>query len=212
MKDERTEDLYHIIFADDQTIYLTLVAISLHVDKAAALTSGLFGLLGDAPVQTVDFDDVPRLRQFYELYNSDPTLKEVEPYVEKLFNIIFSPKFHAAVLSWGKKARWLLQATVWNSIRKDEPESFGDTDPGSVWKPPVPKDQLQMRMDEYMPDEENSWWELYARGWMPKVVPQVMVRLCDNQCYKEERRPEKFGEVSFGDWDYRRGNEALLMR
>ncbi|KFZ17302.1 hypothetical protein V501_01832 [Pseudogymnoascus sp. VKM F-4519 (FW-2642)] len=209
VQDERAEDIYHIVtFAEDQTIYLTLVAISLHVDKAAALASGLFGLLGDAPVQTVDFDDVPRLRQFYKLYSSDPTLKEAEPHVEKLFNVILSREFHAAVLSWEKKIRWLLQVAAWKRIQKDQPESFGDTDPALVWKPPVPKEQRYMRMDEYMPDEENSWWGEYAGVQTPKVMPQVMVRLCDNQCYREERQPEKFGDVWFGE--YRRGAEASL--
>jgi hypothetical protein len=78
---------------DDHTIYVTLVAISIHVDRAAALESGLFGLLADAPVQTIDYDDVPQLRQFYQLFSSDPASKEAEPHVEKLFNVLLSPVF-----------------------------------------------------------------------------------------------------------------------
>lgn len=135
-------------------------------------------------------------------------MKEAEPHVEKLFNVIVSREFHVAVLSWEKKVRWLLQVAAWKQIQKDQPESFGDTDPALVWKPPVPKEKRYMWMDEYVLDEGNSWWREDAGVQTPKVVPQVMVRLCDNQCYREERRPEKFGDVWFGE--YRRGAETSL--
>jgi hypothetical protein len=201
-QDERAEDLRTIIdivdIVDDKTIYATVVAISLHVDRAAALASGLFGLLTDAPVQTVDYDDVLQLRQFYELFSSDPALKEAEPHAEKLFNAILSPAFHAAVRSWQKNVRWLLQVAAWKYMQIGETlKTFGDTDPRSVWTPPVPKEQYSMRMDQFMPNEDHPWWGEYAERLLPKVVPQVMVRLCDNQCYREERRPEMFGEVGF---------------
>ncbi|PVH71560.1 hypothetical protein DL98DRAFT_378706, partial [Cadophora sp. DSE1049] len=189
------EDLHQIIdLAGDQTIYVTLIAISVHVDRTTALASGLFGLLGDASVQTIDYDDLPQLHQFYELFNSDFVMKEIEPQAEKLFQAIFSPVFHAAVVSWQKNVKWLLQFAVWRYMQKGEDlKSFGDTDPRSVWTPPVPKVQDFMRMDQFIPNENYSWWREYAERHIPKVVPQVMVRLCDNQCHKEERRPEIFG-------------------
>ncbi|KAH7357087.1 hypothetical protein BKA65DRAFT_580381 [Rhexocercosporidium sp. MPI-PUGE-AT-0058] len=79
----------------------------------------------------------------------------------------------------------------------DELKTFGGTDPGSVWKPPVPKGQKYMQMDQFVPNEEHMWWDEHAERCTPKVVPQVMLRLCENQCYKEERRPEMFGKVWF---------------
>ncbi|KAG4425035.1 hypothetical protein IFR04_001805 [Cadophora malorum] len=66
---------------ENKAIFTTVVAISLHVDREAALASGLFGLQADAPVQTVDCNDLPRLRQFYKLFKSDTALKEAEPHV-----------------------------------------------------------------------------------------------------------------------------------
>jgi len=77
------EDLFQIVdIVKDQTIiYTTLVAISLYIDRAVALASSLFGLQADALVQTIDYDDLPRLRQFHELFNLDPALKEAEPYI-----------------------------------------------------------------------------------------------------------------------------------
>ncbi|KAH9223096.1 hypothetical protein DL95DRAFT_518000 [Leptodontidium sp. 2 PMI_412] len=184
---------------ENKIIYATVVAISIHVDRAAALASGLFGLQADAPVQTVDYDDAPQLRQFYELFNSDPALGEAEPHVERLFDAILSPAFHEAVLSWQKKVRWLLQVGVWRGFQTgDYLKTFEGLDPRSMWTPPVPQEQMYMRMDHFVPNENHSWWEEHAEKYMPKVVPQVMLRLCDNRCYEKERRPETFGEV----WHY----------
>lgn len=192
---ERERDIDAIIaLADNLPINLTLVAISLHIDMAAALASGLFGLLGDTPIQTIDFDDIPRIRQFYELYNTDPA-KVAEPHVDKLFTLILGLKFHAAVLSWKKKATWLLQACLWKRMQRDDPGSFRGSDPGLLWTPPVSKEQRYIRIDEHTPNEDHSWWRDHAEEYTPKVVPQIMVRLCSNQCYREENRPEEFGDV-----------------
>ena len=186
----------------DHHVYVTLVAISLHLDRAVALESGLFGLLADAPVQTIDYDDVPQLRKFYELFSSDPGVKEAEPHVEKMFNVLLSPEFHTAVLSWKAKVKWLLQAAAWRYWQTGERlESFGGADPRSVWTPPVPNDpRLQyLQIDQFVPNEDHPWWAEHGEKLLPKVVPQIMVRLCDNQCYREERRPDMFGELWFTD-------------
>jgi hypothetical protein len=200
LEDANAVDYQPIIdLVDDHTIYVTLVAISLHVDRVAALRSNFFGLLADAPVQTIDYDDVPQLRQFYQLFNSDPALKEAEPHVEKLFNVLLSPVFQVAVLSWKAKIRWLLQAAAWKDMQKGEDLKTFETDPRSVWTPPVPKEQYFLHMDQFMPNEDHPWWGEHTERKMTKVVPQVMVRVCDNQCHSEERRPEMFGEVWFSD-------------
>ncbi|KAK3191624.1 hypothetical protein K4F52_002439 [Lecanicillium sp. MT-2017a] len=199
VKDEKELDVSDITtLADGQTLYLTVVAISLHIDKTAALASGLFGMLGDAPVQTVDFDDLNRLHRFYELYDADANAKATEPHVAKLFNALFSPEFRRAVFSWQRKASWMLQVAVWKNMQSSHPESFAGTEPSLVWKPPVPQGQPYMRMEEAMPDKELSWWTEHAEGQTPKIKLQIMIRLCDNQCYREDRRPESFGDVSFG--------------
>lgn len=41
-----------------------ITSISLHISRQDALASGLFGLLGDAPVQTLAYDDAAKLRAF----------------------------------------------------------------------------------------------------------------------------------------------------
>ena len=192
--------------------YVTLVAISLHISRRAAEASGLFGLLGDAPVQTVDYDDMPQLRRFYQLFDADPALKEAEPHVEKLFDTVLSPAFHAAVHSWQEEVKWLLQATMWyDKMERKQFVSFEGTEPGSVWTPPLPEGARVMWMphaeehsiwgprSQFEPNKDHFWWQNYAEKRMPKVVPQVMVRFCDNQCFKEERLPEDFGDATLRD-------------
>ncbi|PVH80689.1 hypothetical protein DL98DRAFT_627258 [Cadophora sp. DSE1049] len=181
--------------------YMASTIPSIHLDPYRSgnrPSISLFGLQGDAPVQTVNFDDVAQLRQLYELFNSDPALREAEPHVEKLFDLILSPVFHKAVFSWQEKVRWLLQVTVWRQLQKgDDLETFGGTDLRSAWTPPLPEEQELMQMDQFMPNEEHPWWREHAERYIPQVVPQIMVRLCDNECYREERRSEMLGEVWF---------------
>ncbi|KAH8897250.1 hypothetical protein GQ53DRAFT_818523 [Thozetella sp. PMI_491] len=210
LEDKRAVDLGAVIdVRTEPTVYVTLVAIALHIDRTAAEASGLFGLLGDTPVQTVDYDDVPQLRRFYELFDSHPALKQAEPHVETLFNLVLSPAFHAAVHSWQEKVKWLLQATMWKYVMKRRNlEPFKGTEPGSVWTPPVPEGQASMWMPpvpednpamstgQFEPNKDHFWWQEYAEKRMPKVVPQVMLRLCENQCFTEGRLPPMFGDVS----------------
>lgn len=55
---------------------IAMAGVSLHITKEVALRSGLFGLLGDAPVQMVDVDDEARLREFQALYREYALEKE----------------------------------------------------------------------------------------------------------------------------------------
>ncbi|KAL2070680.1 hypothetical protein VTL71DRAFT_13706 [Oculimacula yallundae] len=165
---------------ENKAIYATVVAISIHVDRIAALASGFFGLQADAL-----------------LFNSDATLEKAEPYVGKLFKIMLSPEFYAAVLSWQK-------------THVKHVENFGGIDPRSVWTPLMPPEQEVMAMDQFLPKEDSSWWSEYAEKYLPKVVPQIMLRFCDNQCYKDKRRPEEFGEVYFCEDSVRNVKERGL--
>jgi hypothetical protein len=55
---------------------IAMAGVSLHITREVALRSGLFGLLGDAPVQMVDVDDEARLREFQALYREHALEKE----------------------------------------------------------------------------------------------------------------------------------------
>ncbi|KAI2669821.1 hypothetical protein DTO012A7_7391 [Penicillium roqueforti] len=80
---------------------IAMAGVSLHITREAALRSGLFGLLGDAPVQMIDVDDRARLREFEALFR-EHTL-EKEPAVQKLFDAFTSSRFQKATEKWKKK-------------------------------------------------------------------------------------------------------------
>jgi hypothetical protein len=83
-----------------------MAAVSLHITREEALRSGLFELLGDAPVQMVDVGDVAQLREFQAL-SREHTL-ENEPAVQTLFDAFISSRFQMAVETWKRQAlTWL---------------------------------------------------------------------------------------------------------
>lgn len=202
LTDERGEDLRNIIDVFCScTINVTVVAISLHIDRMGALNSGLFGLQADAPVQTVNYDDMPHLCQFYELFKSQSQLEEVEPDVKRLFGFIIGPEFCAAVLSWQKSVKWLMQAVRWNDMQLREGcKIFGNADPRELWVPPIPREESYLRMNTFMPNEEHWWWKEQAR--LPTLVPQVMFRFCESRCFEEDQRPENFGDLGISNQTY----------
>ncbi|CAI7613350.1 unnamed protein product [Penicillium pancosmium] len=68
-----------------KAIDVVMVAVSLLIGRDAALKSGLFGLLRDAPVQMVNFNDASRLGEFEALSKTPAPGEANEPEVEGLF-------------------------------------------------------------------------------------------------------------------------------
>jgi hypothetical protein len=161
-----------------------MAAVSLHIPREAALRSGLFGLLGDAPVQMVDVGDEARLREFQALFREHTS--EKEPAMQRLFEVFTSSQFQTAVEALKRQAEWILLAYM----RMDNLDVL-ETDPGSAWVPYLTK-QGFLRMSEYLPDEEHPWVK-QARQSAPKLRPRIMVRYCTNECYIKERLPKNFG-------------------
>ncbi|EEP79266.1 predicted protein [Uncinocarpus reesii 1704] len=173
---------------------VTMSAVSLHITRKTALRSGLFGLLGDAPVQMVDVGDEARLKEFQALYREYAL--EKEPAVQTLFETFTSPRFQAAVQAWKSQAELLILAYMWRLARRDNLDILG-TNPGSAWLPQLPE-QAFLGMPEYLPDAEYSPderhpWVKQARESAPKLRPRIMVRYCTNECYIKERLPSNFG-------------------
>jgi hypothetical protein len=94
--DGRNNDVADIAYcAESQSrLDITMAAVSLHIPREAALRSGLFGLLGDAPVQMVDVGDEARLREFQALFREHAL--EKEPAVQTLFEAFTSFRFQTA--------------------------------------------------------------------------------------------------------------------
>lgn len=167
---------------------IAMAGVSLHITREAALRSGLFGLLGDAPVQMIDVDDRARLREFEALFR-EHTL-EKEPAVQKLFDAFTSSRFQKATEKWKRKAEWYILAYMWQSARDRELGILG-TNPGSAWLPHL-SEEKNISMSQYLPDERHPWVK-QARQVAPKLRLRIMVRYCTNECCIKELRPEFFG-------------------
>ncbi|KAJ5146075.1 uncharacterized protein N7515_000639 [Penicillium bovifimosum] len=115
---------------------IAMVGVTLHITREVALRSGLFGLLGDAPVQMVDVDDEARLREYHALFREHAL--ETEPVVETLFETFTSPLFKMAVETSKRKAEWIIYAYMWQSARDRKMDILGPI-PGSAWLPYLPE-------------------------------------------------------------------------
>ncbi|KAK5993503.1 hypothetical protein PT974_06935 [Cladobotryum mycophilum] len=174
---------------DKQSLGIAMAAVSLHITREAALRSGLFGLLGDAPVQMVDVDDEARLREFHALFMENALDKE--PAVKTRFETFLGSRFQTAVESWTRWAEWLILAEMWRSARDEHIDILG-TRPGLAWAPEV-VEQDYIFMEKHLPNDEHPWVK-QARHRSPKLRPQIMVRYCTNECYIKERLPNNFGK------------------
>jgi hypothetical protein len=188
--DGRNKDVGDMAYcAESQSrLDVAMAAVSLHIPREAALRSGLFGLLGDAPVQMVDVGDEARLREFQALFREHAS--EKEPAVQTLFEAFTSSRFQTAVEAWKRQAEWILLAYMWQRARMDHVDILG-TNPGSAWVPYLSEREF-LRMSEYLPDEDHPWVK-QARQSAPELRPRIMVRYCTNECYINERLPKNFG-------------------
>ncbi|KAJ5360576.1 hypothetical protein N7517_009767 [Penicillium concentricum] len=158
---------------------ITMAGVSLHITSEVALKSGLFGLLGDAPVQMVDVDDEARVREFQALYREHAF--EKEPVVQTLFETFTSRG------NMEKKAEWTILAYMWQSARERKLDILG-TNPGSAWLPNL-SEQKDIYMDEHLPNEQHPWVK-HARQLAPQLRLRIKVHYCTNQCYIKERLPK----------------------
>lgn len=201
-------DIVEVFYAGDIAGYLeciqqqkivlgiAMAAISLHISVEAALESGLFGLLGDAPVQLVDFDDEARLRQFYTLFKANAL--DEEPAVQTLFELFLSSRFRTAVEKWTRQADWIIMANLWYYGRHSERyRDILGADPSSAWTPKL-EECFYFSMYEHLLNDDHSWVK-QAREKAPKLRPQIMVRYCTRKCYTREQLPDYYGIDLWGN-------------
>ncbi|KAE8318268.1 hypothetical protein BDV41DRAFT_572258 [Aspergillus transmontanensis] len=179
LKIEEARDI--AAFAEYHGCYhVAMAAVSLHIARGVALRSGLFGLLGDAPVQMVDVDDEARLRKFHALFREHAL--EKEPAVQALFELLTSTRFRAAVETWKRQAEWIILASMWDYARKEN--GILGTNPGSAWVPYLSGPEYQINLHRCSPNEDHPWVK-EARQSLPKLRPWIMMRYCTNECYRK---------------------------
>ncbi|KAJ5221311.1 uncharacterized protein N7469_010198 [Penicillium citrinum] len=148
---------------------VAMVAISLHVREDAAHKSGLFGLLGEEPVQMIDADDNTRLGKYEEFFHRYTIENAKEPKVMTLFELFRTSKFREAVRAWQKEAERLLLEDFWEWARYCDLISDDE------------------------PIEEQPFMQ-EAKKLSFRTRPQIMIRYCTNQCYMKENLPDGFGD------------------
>ncbi|KAM0451252.1 hypothetical protein ACHAPV_005233 [Trichoderma viride] len=167
----------------------TMAFITIHAKRRHAVASGLFGLLLDAPVQLVDFDDEQNIRSFHALFERDMhNRKRTE--VIKLFSLILSPVFRSRVQDWTEKVDWLMMANAWLRAKMKWENCIPfDGDPFSAWNPIIDEMPDGRRL-VYMGDGENyvnrfdndNPWVIQAKKELPRVTPKILFMLCTDDC------------------------------
>lgn len=110
-------------------IQVVMGNVVLYLDSSAALQSGLFGLLGDAPIQTVDTSDVDRLDHFYNTFKTH--LEGENETARMMLEVILETEFQDSIRGWLERAEWLLLAASWQRSLNLKP--LGSA--GTVWNP-----------------------------------------------------------------------------
>ncbi|KUL85780.1 hypothetical protein ZTR_07394 [Talaromyces verruculosus] len=190
---------HYTLFYPGHQIRLDVVmaAVSLHITKESAVRSGLFGLLGDAPIQLIDVADEVQLRKYEAIYREHLTDKE--PKVQKVFDVLMSPRFYAAVKAWERQVEWLMIASLWDYASREvmiHPwRSKMDLELDDIMNVWVPRfhEQEYIRMSEYSPNESHPWVK-EAKKTMAILRPRIMVHYCTNECYREGRLREGFND------------------
>ncbi|QYS94841.1 hypothetical protein H0G86_002162 [Trichoderma simmonsii] len=165
----------------------TLAFICIHATKEQAVDSGLFGILLDAPVQLVDFDDNERLEQFYALFQKG-CCNDKRPEVSKQFDSILAPGFRSHVESWREKVDWLMMANAWRRANKRLRNSIPiEGDPGLIWNPPLLEDQTHIYMNSIHDIQGHTFdihhpWVIQAKKELPRVTPKIQFLLCTDDC------------------------------
>ncbi|KAJ6031417.1 hypothetical protein N7540_002149 [Penicillium herquei] len=182
-----------VTFADEHwkedhvqpSLDVVMAAVSIHVDQEVALSSGLFGLLGDQHIQIVDVDDQALLREF-EVFCAEQTWNK-DPSIRPFFKLIQSQWFQQRVINWKRNAELAILAQMWH-MDQIEVKDAGD-EPNFAWLPLLSEGEFRpMNPDEDYPKDDDPW-VIRARKVIPKLRTRIMVRLCTNQCHRRQHHP-----------------------
>ncbi|KAJ5100374.1 hypothetical protein N7456_006426 [Penicillium angulare] len=91
-------------------IDVVMAVVPLHGDKEAARRSGLFGVLGDVPIQIVALNDITRLSNFKVFFQKYIMVDKKK--VQTLFQLLKGPQFQHNVNEWRAKAEWMILAHI----------------------------------------------------------------------------------------------------
>jgi len=181
-------DMYlHFEMLDIHKEYLVCVKmINLHVSLNEALTSGLFGRLGEERIVLVSTTDEEALQKYYKLWAAEP-----KEYCEPERS--FKEDLRTGLLQQ-KVDRWLYELRVYwlrfkcvQAIRNDVATQ---EDLASIWFDTIgPEDG---KLGAYAEGPGANWSGLFDEDHpfaktvfenMPRFSPVIMFRLCEMNCY-----------------------------
>ncbi|KAL3485006.1 hypothetical protein BJX62DRAFT_229852 [Aspergillus germanicus] len=175
----------------------------IHASPEAGRRSGLFGLMGDAPVQLVDVADVQRITEFWQLWASScPEDLEAECFFTSVKGL---PK---RVQRWREKVE---PVWVYNDWFKAYKARFKDvSNPKDIWLGPRHR-RKRVRCNKLRPEylstdygRSSRYFDFYptldvdldqfslnrdhpfvrqSLAAMPRLLPKIMFRHCTDNCH-----------------------------
>lgn len=169
--------------------------VVIHASVEAARNSGLFGLLGDAPLQLVDATDARKIARFQALWETN-LQRDMAP--ESFFRD--QTDFQSRIVRWSEEVESLWVYNDWYKAFKNgwqgvvEPEEiwelpyyeFGNAHDMLVWRcssfddDPEPLDYFLISENPDHPFVQQSW------AAMPRFHPRVLFSLCPLDCHLQK--------------------------
>lgn len=158
--------------------------INIHATRAEMRESGLFGLLGDAPSQLVDYDDAVTIARFRAIFDEDPRNSQRKRLVAK-FDAVGSPDFKARVETWVEGVRWMLLVRRWLLASQHKADGDIFTNPQQVF------DNVDMITDSVLTGgphgpinqfKRDHPWVIRERERLPKLQPKIWFTCCVQKC------------------------------
>ncbi|KAK3333839.1 hypothetical protein B0T19DRAFT_440565 [Cercophora scortea] len=172
---------------------VTITMVNIHVPYDNGLRSGLFGLLGDEPIQLVDPSDSAAITAFHNLWAEHGCQGDVD--VAGFFDVALGSDktLTRRIQQWCKHLEKLWVWHEWIELKDDE--GFPTDD--EIWLPPMaqegsgnaaplPELSSLWKVDIRIRDHNmGNWWVAKVVANMPTFRPRIMFRLCGKQCYEE---------------------------
>ncbi len=137
-------------------------SLSLHIPEAAALSSGLFGLLGDEPVQLVDVGDAVRLQAYFDLLRYHGP-QEMGSFGSVLPTMMNPALLSAPIQNWKRATEMIMLVYMWlddkHKIEENHSHATGGDPFGelySAWDPPYSNEPCLVLLDKQFDETSNS--------------------------------------------------------
>ncbi|KAK8136754.1 hypothetical protein PG984_004694 [Apiospora sp. TS-2023a] len=166
--------------------FVVLSRVKIHISDLEAAHSGVFGILGEEPIQLVDPRDTNTIRKFRKAWRSSSCRQLLdEPEVDHFFTSAVDEAdiYCASIEQWRAEAEksWMILRTIRG--RLDCPRSdevwVGQERPHSQRPPGTLQRSTDLRARQL--NKENAWvQELLAS--MPRFDPVIMFRHCNQMC------------------------------